>query len=114
MTELLPFTKYGDTSYSEAIPNIFARESRRSAREEPAPYLTTQRTVATDDIRRWDELFFAFQQIIARAQELPEPEIPEVFDLRPLSSQRIIVKIREIKPAQFYYVTDMDDDGEEE
>ncbi len=111
MTELLPFTKYGDTSYSEAIPNIFARESRRSAREEPAPYLTAQRTVATEDIWRWDELFFP---LIARTQEVSEPEIPEIFTLRPIATQRITVHITDIKPARFYYVPDMDDDEENE
>ena len=110
MAESLTFDKYLDTSYSTAIPNIFAGESRRSIREEPVPYLTAQRTVATEDIWRWDELFFP---LIARTQDLSEPEIPEIFTLRPIATQRITLKIREIKTAQFRYVRDMDDDDEE-
>ena len=36
-------------------------------------------------------------------------EIPDVFDLRPLVTQRITLLIREIRPARFYYVPDEDD-----
>jgi hypothetical protein len=36
-------------------------------------------------------------------------EVPDVFDLRPLSTQRITLRVREIHPAPFYYVPDEDD-----
>ena len=36
-------------------------------------------------------------------------EIPDVFVLRPLVTQRITLLIREIRPARFYYVPDEDD-----
>jgi hypothetical protein len=35
-----------------------------------------------------------------------EEEIPEVFNLPPLSRKRITVRIREVKPAAFYYGAD--------
>lgn len=38
-----------------------------------------------------------------------ELEIPDVFDLRPISTQQITLIIREIRPARFYYVPDEDD-----
>jgi len=38
-----------------------------------------------------------------------DSEIPDVFDLRPLVTQRITLLIREIRPARFYYVPDEDD-----
>jgi hypothetical protein len=110
MIESLTFDKYSDTSYSTAIPNVFLGELQHRVREEPAPYLTAQRTVATDDIWHWEELFFP---LIARTQELSEPEIPEIFTLRPIATQRITLKIREIKIAQFRYVRDIDDDDKE-
>lgn len=40
-------------------------------------------------------------------------EIPDVFDLRPLATQRITLLIREIRPARFYYVPDEDDLNEQ-
>jgi hypothetical protein len=40
--------------------------------------------------------------------EIPELEIPEVFDLRPLSTRRVIVKVRNRGPAPFYFVEDDD------
>ena len=41
---------------------------------------------------------------------LDTTDIPDAFDLRPLSSERITLKMRELKPAQFYYVKDIDDE----
>ena len=38
-----------------------------------------------------------------------ELEIPDVFDLRPISTQQITLIIREVRPARFYYVPDEDD-----
>ena len=38
-----------------------------------------------------------------------ELEIPDIFDLRPLATQQITLIIREIRPARFYYVPDIDD-----
>jgi hypothetical protein len=36
-------------------------------------------------------------------------EIPDVFDLRPLASQRITLHIRQVRSAVFYYVPDKDE-----
>lgn len=81
--------------------------------EEKEPYLIQSTgTVYSTDLWQLDAMFTEFQQMTSRVQE-HETEIPDVFDLRPLSSQRITLKIRDIKPAQFYYVRDIDDDDEE-
>lgn len=42
------------------------------------------------------------------ANRLEELEMPEVFDLPPLSSMRVTAKVRKIEPAQFYFVMDED------
>ena len=44
------------------------------------------------------------QQLTALAEGRSELEIPEVFNLRPLSSQRVNVQIRKIEPAPFSFV----------
>ena len=42
-------------------------------------------------------------------EEDDELDIPDVFDLRPISTQQITLIIREVRPARFYYVPDEDD-----
>lgn len=42
-------------------------------------------------------------------EEDEELEIPDVFDLRPISTQQITLIIKEVRPARFYYVPDSDD-----
>jgi hypothetical protein len=113
MGELLTFDKYWDTSYSNSISYIPSEKSRLHIKEEPATYLTAQRTAATADVWHWDELFFAFQQMVARTQEPSELDIPDIFTLRPLATQQITLQITAVKPARFYYVPDMDDGDEE-
>jgi len=81
--------------------------------EEKAPYLIQSTgTVYNTDLLQLEAMFTKFQQMATRVREY-ESEIPDVFDLRPLSSQRITLKIREINPAPFYYVADIDDNDEE-
>ena len=41
--------------------------------------------------------------------EVDELKFPGIFDLRPLFTQEITLRIREIRVAQFHYVPDMDD-----
>lgn len=36
-------------------------------------------------------------------------EVPDIFDLHPLFTQRITLHIRQVRPAVFYYVSDIDD-----
>jgi hypothetical protein len=97
---------YGRLLYSQADKPRFV------VTEEKAPYLIQSTgTVYSTELWQLDAIFTEFQQMVLRVQEYEE-EIPDVFDLRPLSSQRVTLKIRNIKPAQFYYVTDIDDDEE--
>ena len=78
--------------------------------EEKAPYLIQSTgTVYSTDLWQLEAMFTEFQQMALRVQKYEE-EIPDIFDLRPLATQRITVKIREIKRAQFYYVPDFDDE----
>ena len=42
-------------------------------------------------------------------EEDDELDIPDVFDLHPITTQQITLIIREIRPARFYYVPDEDD-----
>lgn len=110
MDDLLTFNKDWDTSYSNYMLYAPSEKTYRSVKEESAPYATG--TAATVDAWLLDELFFEFQKLIARTQVISELDIPDVFDLRPLTTQRVTLKIREIKPAQFHYVRDIDDDDE--
>ena len=112
MGELLAFDKYWDTSYSSSVSYTSPEKPRHNIQEERAPYVAAQHTAATVDVWRLDELFFEFQRMIARTQELSELDIPDIFTLRPLATQQITLEITEIKPARFYYVRDMDDDDE--
>ena len=49
---------------------------------------------------------FATDANLESANDEEEEEIPDIFDLRPLATQRITVKIREIKHAVFHYIPD--------
>jgi hypothetical protein len=40
---------------------------------------------------------------------MSELEIPEVFELPPLSSRRVTIKVRNRGPAPFYFVPEDDD-----
>jgi len=44
-------------------------------------------------------------ETLAASSEL-EPDLPEVFNLRPLSSQRVTVKVLKDEPARFYFVAE--------
>ena len=79
--------------------------------EEKAPYLfQSTGTVYNTDLWQLETMFTEFQQIAARVQEFSELDIPDIFTLRPLATQEITLQITEIKPAQFYYVPDIDDE----
>ncbi len=38
------------------------------------------------------------------------PEVPEVFDLQPLETRRVSLRVRDIGPAQFRYIDDFPED----
>jgi hypothetical protein len=42
---------------------------------------------------------------------LTTSEVPEVFDLPPLSRRRVTARVRQVEPARFYFVAD-DDAGQ--
>lgn len=50
------------------------------------------------------KIFEAIQRLAALTEDRSELEIPEVFTLRPLSSQRVTVQIRKVEPARFCFV----------
>jgi hypothetical protein len=112
MGNLLTFDNPWDTSYSNSLFYTPSEKTYRSVKEASAPYLTASGTAATAETWLLDKLYFEFQELIARTQVISELDIPDVFTLRPLATQRITLKIREIKPAKFYYVKDIDDDEE--
>ena len=45
------------------------------------------------------------EEILAADSDL-EPELPEVFDLRPLSSRRVTVRILKDEAARFYFAAE--------
>jgi hypothetical protein len=66
-----------------------------------------------DDVLKVEQLMGeALYQISSYVVVDLEEEIPEVFDLRPLSRRLVKVTIGEIRPAQFHYVPS--DDWDEE
>ena len=110
MAESLAFNNYWDIGFSNSLLYAPSEKTFRSVREERTPYIVASGIAATVDTWALDELFLEFQELIARTQVISELDIPDVFDLRPLATQRVAVKIRDIKPAQFHYVRDIDDD----
>ncbi len=111
MGDLMTFNRFGDTSYFGSSLYSRTNEPRSAVMEEKRPYLISHSTATVNNTDLWqlETLFMEFQQMALRVQKYEE-EIPDIFDLRPLATQRITVKIREIKRAQFYYVPDFDDE----
>lgn len=74
-------------------------------------------TVPDKDVLQLEQLLDqARRQIENLTASMFEVDVPEVFDLRPLSSQPITVRVTKIQPALFYFVTDDDlfaDDDED-
>jgi hypothetical protein len=113
MTELITFLDYSDTSIFGKLFNSLGSGKRIYAETENL--LQTQQdtaTVTSADFLKIQELLLEFQQTRERIKEVTEFDIPEVFDLRPLSSQRITLNIRETKSASFYFVAESDDTEE--
>jgi len=110
MSDQLTFNNNWDTSYSNYVLYAPSEKPHHVVKEESTPYALATGTAATAETWVLDKLFFDFQELIARTQIISELDIPDVFDLHALATQRITVKIREIKPAQFYYVRDIDDE----
>ena len=113
MGETMLFDRELDTSVFGGSLYAQSSKSHKNVSEDRTPYAATLNTsvASVTDLWRLEALFMEFQQMVARVQEY-ETEIPDVFDLRPLSSQRITLKIKDIKPAQFYFIPDMDDNEE--
>jgi hypothetical protein len=66
-------------------------------------------TVPDEDIRQLERMLDeACQQLEILMAGRSELEIPEVFELHPLSSQRVTVKVLKDEPARFYFVADDD------
>jgi len=49
----------------------------------------------------------------SESDETPEEETPEVFELHPLSTQRVMARIIRDEPAPFYFVADDDSEVED-
>lgn len=114
MSDIMAFNPTQDTSVFGRLLYSQSDKPRLVVEEEKAPYLLQSTgTVYNPDLWQLETIFSEFQELIARTQVMSELEIPDVFDLRPQATQRVTLKIREIKPAQFYYVRDVDDDDEE-
>ena len=68
-------------------------------------------TVPDKDVLQLEQLLDqARRQIENLTASMFEVDVPEVFDLRPLSSQPITVRVTKIQPALFYFVADDDED----
>jgi hypothetical protein len=110
MDDAMMFDRSQDTSIFGGLLYSQSSKPRLVVIEEKAPYLIQSTgTVNNTDLWRLEEMFMEFQQMAWRVQAY-EAEIPDVFDLRPLSSQRVMLKIREVKPASFYFVSGNDDE----
>jgi hypothetical protein len=110
MAEFLTFEEYADTSvFGKLFNPLGARRRVYTENEDARPVRQDTATIASADFLKIQELLLEFQQTVARVEGFTELDIPEVFDLRPLSSQRITLTIRESKPASFYFVAESDD-----
>lgn len=83
---------------------------RKSARPSNGGTIKREERTATapnEDILQIERMIGeVLQELEARTIRESDLEIPEVFDLRPSSTQRVIAKIRRTAPAQFYFVAD--------
>ncbi len=83
----------------------------------PIIYIDDEREDIPTDTRKWlftllDKDILQLEQILHIAlqnferlmENRSELEIPEVFELQPLSSRRTTIKVRERRPAPFYFV----------
>jgi hypothetical protein len=114
MGEMFPFENLMDTSYTNSAIYVPSEKPVQRIKEESAPYVTSSGIAMTVETVLLDKLNFDFLELIARTREVSELDIPDIFTLQPLKTQRIMVKVRSIRPAQFYYVGgDFEDDDEE-
>jgi len=68
-----------------------------------------QIVVLDEDIRRLEQMVGKARQELDDLKAIQgELEMPEVFELHPLSSQRVMVKALKDEPARFYFVDDDD------
>lgn len=83
-------------------PSVFIEEDM---------FLMSQGTSAVEDVdlRQLEAAFLDFQKTMLRILA-HEHEFPEVFELHPLSSKRISLKVRQIEPAHFSFVSDNGDE----
>ena len=103
------FNRQFDTSIFGSLLNVFnlpttvktrVRSSNGGAQSERTA------TIPSEDILQFERIIEeAIQELECRTVRVPEPDA-EVFDLRPLSTKRVAVKIRRVEPARFYFVLD--------
>ncbi|MBX7237691.1 MAG: hypothetical protein K1X65_25165 [Caldilineales bacterium] len=100
-TPLLPQTLKPQKVLQSARIDDLSLPSLLYDNEEKSRYFTFSDAFITQ-IENW--LLEARMQVKTRLTRQPVVETPEVFNLRPLASQPVSVIIREVGPAQFYFV----------
>lgn len=107
----LAFNRTFDTSIGGQLLNVFrpAVESKprvRASNGEAQDRFERTATVTNEDVLEIEHLIEGvLQEMEMRARD-EFTLTHKVFDLRPLSSKRVAVRIRKVEPAQFYFVAD--------
>ncbi|MFZ5821929.1 MAG: hypothetical protein ACOYYJ_18725 [Chloroflexota bacterium] len=110
MAELLAFLDYADTSvYGKLFDPVSSRRHVYTDNEDFRSFRQDTATIANPDFLKIQELLLEFQRTVTRVEKFTEFDIPDVFELKPLESQRIALTIRETKPANFYFVAESDE-----
>ena len=60
----------------------------------------------TEDVHRLEYLLAQTRLLLAMLQVPETEEVPDVFDLRPLSRRRAVARVKRRGPARFYFVAD--------
>jgi hypothetical protein len=108
MANTLFFERGYDNSLFTGLYDFFNTPSQRIPVEESAWTGATGSTATTDTIEflKIQALLGQAFQITQRFEENATIDISEVFDLKPLATEHVILKIKDTKPGTFYFISD--------
>jgi len=108
----LAFNRTFDTSIVGQLLNVFKPSTEiksrvRASNGEAQNRFERAVTVPNEDVLQIEQLIEGvLQELEMRVLNESALAAPEVFNLRPLSSKRVAVKIRKVEPARFYFAAD--------
>ena len=102
-----------DTSVTGKLLGLFSHKTQMRVNEDNIRQINPDMTTATSvDLLTFQQMLLDYKQTEERVEELGILEIPDVFNLKPLSSQRVTFTVRETKPASFYFISEGEDTEE--